>query len=152
MECWLSQRQFCEDLSPEVSSSLAKAIFRYIDTHIDQSLTPDFLSATFRVSRSQLYRIFKPYEGVSRYVWERRMVKAMRMLANPIFSELAISAIAFKCGFSTEPHFSRSFKERFGVNPSAFRRDALDTYFNRSNEADGGQHYRHRFASWIREL
>ncbi len=152
MECWLSQNQFTEALSPEVSSGLAKAIFRHIDAHIDQPITPEQLCVLFRVSRSQLYRIFKPYEGVSRYVWERRMLKAMRMLANPIFSELAIGAVAFKCGFSTEPHFSRSFKERFGTSPSAFRRDALDAYFNGTGYSDHGQHYRDRFASWIREL
>lgn len=152
MECWLSQRQFGEELSPEVSSGLAKAIFRYIDAHIEEALTPDLLCAVFRVSRSQLYRIFKPYEGVSRYVWERRMMKSMRMLSNPIFSELAIGSIAFRCGFSTEPHFSRSFKERFGISPSAFRRDALDAHFNGASDDEAGQHYRQRFASWIREL
>ncbi|MDW3207688.1 MAG: helix-turn-helix domain-containing protein [Alphaproteobacteria bacterium] len=152
MECWLSQRQFSEDLSPEVSSGLAKSIFRHIDAHIEEPLSPEHLCGLFRISRSQLYRIFKPYEGVSRYVWERRMVKAMRMLSNPIFSELAIGTIAFKCGFSTEPHFSRSFKERFGINPSAFRRDALEACLNGGNGSDHGQHYRHRFASWIREL
>ncbi|MBO6835733.1 MAG: helix-turn-helix domain-containing protein [Alphaproteobacteria bacterium] len=152
MECWLSQRQFSEDLSPEVSSGLAKSIFRYIDAHIEEALSPDLLCTMFRVSRSQLYRIFKPYEGVSRYLWERRMVKSMRMLSNPIFSELAIGSIAFRCGFSSEPHFSRSFKERFGVSPSAFRREALNTYPTGAQDDELGQHYRQRFASWIREL
>lgn len=153
MECCLADRPVGEgDMSPEVSSGLAKAIMRHIDENIDQPLKPDRLAAAFRVSRSQLYRMFKPYDGVSRYIWERRMTRSMRMLASPLFAEMAIGSIAFRCGFTTEQHFSRSFKERFGMSPSHFRRDALEAHLARTDEAGDARDPRRLFATWIEEL
>jgi AraC-like DNA-binding protein len=153
MACWLADRRIeDDDLSAEVSSGLGKAIMRHIDGALDQALTPESLAATFRVSRSQLYRIFKPHGGVSHYIWERRMTKSMRMLANPMFADLNVSAIAFSCGFSSEPHFSRSFKERFGVSPSQFRKDALQSQLERASGGSGIDDQHRRFATWIRQL
>jgi AraC-like DNA-binding protein len=34
-----------------------------------------------------------------------------------------ILAIALECGFSSATHFSHSFRQRFGMTPSAFRRN-----------------------------
>ncbi len=36
-------------------------------------------------------------------------------------SELTIEEVAYRCGFESPPHFSRSFKNRVGVSPSMFR-------------------------------
>jgi len=36
-------------------------------------------------------------------------------------SELTVEEVAYRCGFESPPHFSRSFKGRTGVSPSRFR-------------------------------
>ena len=43
-------------------------------------------------------------------------------------SDRTISEIAFAWGFSSSAHFSRAFRKRFGVTPTAFRRGDRGTY------------------------
>ncbi len=47
-----------------------------------------------------------------------RNLEAARLLRQ---SELSITEIGYICGFADSAHFSRSFKKRHGVSPSAFR-------------------------------
>lgn len=153
MNCWLGDRPFRqEDLAPEVSAGLARAIREHIDAHIEQPLRPEHLAVRFRVSRSQLYRMFKAHDGVARYIWERRLTKSMRMLGSPLFAETSVSAVAYRCGFSSEPHFSRSFKERFGMTPSRFRQDALEALALRADPPANDEDVHRRFAAWVRNI
>jgi len=153
MDLWLPHSASSRgEAAPEVSVALGRAIARYIDNHIDEVLSPERLVTVFRISRSQLYRIFKPHDGVSRYVWGRRLLKSRRMLANPMFDTISVSAVAFQCGFATEPHFSRSFKERFGVSPSQFRNEARQAGIQRLRANDDQAFGHIGFASWVREL
>ena len=150
MEGWLSQDgRLGEDLSQAVSSALAKSIFRYIEGHLDKDITPDHLAARFRMSRTQLYRIFKSFGGVSHYVWERRINRSMRMLSDPAFADMNIATIAFRAGYTSEAHFSRSFKARFGMNPRQFRRECLEALLLRERDGMDDADRSVRFAQWI---
>lgn len=62
-------------------------------------------------------------EGVSLmdWMWDRRLERAMGVLADPAFRAVSIQAIALKFGFVDQAHFSRRFKQRFGVTPSEAR-------------------------------
>ncbi|WP_198024746.1 AraC family transcriptional regulator [Bradyrhizobium sp. Cp5.3] len=55
------------------------------------------------------------------YVVERRLAEARRMLGDPRFSDHAIGDIALRCGYGDMPHFSRSFRRRFGMTPTDAR-------------------------------
>ncbi len=35
---------------------------------------------------------------------------------------LSLEEIAYECGFSSHPHFTRVFRQRFRMTPHAFRR------------------------------
>lgn len=125
MEGWLSQEgRLSEDSPPEVSAALGKSIQLYIEQHLSEPMTPQKLAAKFRISRSQIYRIFAPYDGVARYVWERRMLRSRRMLSEFSLNHLTIGTIGYECGFLSESHFSRTFKSRFGVSPREMRMEA----------------------------
>lgn len=52
-----------------------------------------------------------------------RLEKAHSLLANERFASLSIDEISWQCGFSDASHFRRRFRSRFGVTPSAFRRE-----------------------------
>jgi AraC-like DNA-binding protein len=39
-----------------------------------------------------------------------------------MFASLSISEICFRWGFNGSAHFSRSFKERYGVSPRDYRK------------------------------
>lgn len=56
-----------------------------------------------------------------RYLLARRLDQCRRSLAAPAQAHLQIGEIAFLWGFNDLAHFSRAFKERFGLSPRAWR-------------------------------
>ncbi|MBO9707872.1 MAG: helix-turn-helix domain-containing protein [Caulobacter sp.] len=87
---------------------------------LESNLTPVRISEALGVSRSTLYRLFEPLGGVTAYIWERRLHLARAALLDPKRGR-RISEIAFQCGFSSEAHFSRSFRRAFNIRPSDLR-------------------------------
>lgn len=153
LEGWLSQDgHLPQENSRDVSSALGKSIRRYIERHLSETLSPQELATTFRISRTQIYRIFEADEGVTRYIWERRMLRSLRMLSQPVFAHLAIGTIAFECGFSRESHFSRSFKSRFGQSPSQLRAQALGMQNGKDSLLSSSSDETAHFSDWIRNL
>ncbi len=153
LEGWLSQEgQMPEEQTNDVSAAIGKSIRRYIEKHLSEPLSPQELAATYRISRSQIYRIFEPDGGVTRYVWERRMQRSLRMLSQPIFNNYAIGTIAFECGFSSESHFSRSFKSRFGRSPSHVRAESFGVQIDHKTLFNSSDDETAHFANWIHEL
>lgn len=153
MENWLAtDKPLTYDSAPSVSAAIGKSICRYIDLHLAEPMTPETLAREFRVSRSQIYRMFAPTGGVARYILERRLRRCLRMLTQQLFNRLSIGAIGFACGLSSESHFSRSFRSRYGLSPSEARAAAFD--LNRIGEAenDGTRSGMPPFAAWIRQL
>jgi AraC-like DNA-binding protein len=87
---------------------------------LEPSLNPARISEALGVSRSTLYRLFEPLGGVTAFIWERRLHLARAALLDPKRAR-RISEIAFQCGFSSEAHFSRSFRKAFNIRPSDLR-------------------------------
>jgi AraC-like DNA-binding protein len=110
---------------------------------LEPSLNPARISEALGVSRSTLYRLFEPLGGVTAYIWERRLHLARAALLDPKRAR-RISEIAFQCGFSSEAHFSRSFRKAFNIRPSDLRSlqpalgDEPDTPFSRWNDTVKG--------------
>jgi len=67
-------------------------------------------------------------EGLScsKFVVERRLVRAYEMLFDSQCSERTITAIAYTAGFSDLSHFNRAFCRRFGMTPSDVRHACRD--------------------------
>lgn len=62
-------------------------------------------------------------EGISLmdWMWDRRLDRARAVLADPAYRAVSIQAVAIKFGFVDQAHFSRRFKQRFGMTPSEAR-------------------------------
>ncbi len=75
----------------------------------------------FRFSKSCGYALFKKHLGVSFRICLRhvRLAKAEEVLRNTTYT---ISEIAYLCGFASLSTFSRVFKEKYGENPSTYRK------------------------------
>jgi transcriptional regulator GlxA family with amidase domain len=73
------------------------------------------------MSRAQLYRKFKSLTDttVNDYLQNFRLYKAKEML---LHSGLNVSEVAYETGFKNLSHFSRSFKEAFGVTPGSTKK------------------------------
>ncbi|CAN0543620.1 unnamed protein product, partial [Laminaria digitata] len=46
-------------------------------------------------------------------------------LISPLHAQESISEVAYRWGFSSSAHFSRSFRDHFGLSPREHRRSGL---------------------------
>jgi AraC-like DNA-binding protein len=85
----------------------------------DPDLSVVRIAAELNISTSCLTRALKA-NGLSpmRYAWSLRLEHATRLLAGA--PQGAIQEIAYQCGFASAAHFSRAFKERYGMTPRAY--------------------------------
>lgn len=81
---------------------------------------PARLAEQLGVSRATLYRVFAPLGGVRRQIQERRLLAAHEALSDPL-EPRRLARIASDLGFGSAALFSRSFRERFGQSPDAYR-------------------------------
>ena len=91
-----------------------------IEAHVLSSISVPQLAALTHMSVSTFKREFKRVYNASpaAYLLERRLSKAAELL---VLSEQRLSDIAFDCGFNNLSHFSKAFKQQFGVPPSAYK-------------------------------
>ncbi|CAN5226548.1 acetamidase/formamidase family protein [soil metagenome] len=72
----------------------------------------------------------KLFEGVNdsfgRYLRMRRLERSRADLVNPMYLHLSITDICFRWGFNDAGHFSRSFREQYGVSPRVYRAELGD--------------------------
>ncbi|WP_343633650.1 ATP-binding protein [Fluviicola sp.] len=89
-------------------------IVRNID---DSDYSVNELSSDLAVSRSQLHRKLAALTGFSttNFIRMVRLEKAKDLLLN---GDGTITEIAYKCGFSSQSYFTKSFTEHFGKSPS----------------------------------
>lgn len=82
--------------------------------------TVDEMANFVGLSRSGLQHLYKKTFGVSLIedLISGRLEKAKSLLAR---SQLTIAEIAAKCGYKTEFHFMRQFKQKTSFTPSEFR-------------------------------
>ena len=153
LENWLSGGHTTDLDESGISGALDKVVKRYIERHLAEPLNPALIASAFRISRSQLYRIFDEVGGVSRYIWNRRLRRAMRMLTQATYQRLPIIAIAFECGFTSEAHFSRAFRAYYGTPPSKARADARANQIQSvESQPKTNKPYRTDLADWLRSL
>jgi AraC-like DNA-binding protein len=90
-------------------------IKRFIEQNLASSeLSPGLICRHVGVSRSQLYRLFAGSAGVAHYI---RSCRLLRARAELLSSTAGVASVAHSCGFSSHAHFSRVFKQHFGLTP-----------------------------------
>lgn len=110
-----------QEPAAEVLGGLALARARqFIDRHAAQPIEIEAVAAAACVSRATLYRIFRPFGGVSEYIWHARLELARKYLSDPT-NFRKIGAIAADVGFECNAHFSRRFSEAYGFSPRNLR-------------------------------
>ena len=95
----------------------------YIHQHLaDAHLSSFSIAKALNISKSYLYSLFQGEDTtVNRYIWDLRLEKSRADLANPLHSHRTITEIAFAWGFNNSTHFSRMFKDRFGLSAREYR-------------------------------
>lgn len=92
----------------------------YINQHYTESLSLSTLATEYYLNFSYASSLFKKTTGqtFSEYLTELRMKRAKDLLADPAMS---ISEVGTQCGYEDSYYFSKVFKKRYGVTPSAYR-------------------------------
>ena len=92
-----------------------------MEANLEEPMSLDELSRHVGLSRRQLERLFQKHVRCvpTRYYLNLRLARARQLLlqtARPIVD------IAFACGFVSAPHFSKCYRDHFGVPPREERR------------------------------
>jgi AraC-like DNA-binding protein len=82
-------------------------------------LSVERIAAELNMSTRSLTRALQ-VQGLSamRHVWAMRLEHAARLLADA--PPGGIQTIAYRCGFANPAHFSRAFRQRYGITPREY--------------------------------
>lgn len=96
---------------------------KYIMANIqDQSLSPAVIAKAGGMSTRYLHWLFKATnETVNQYIFHQRLNLCARDLMNPHMKHRKLIDIAFFWGFLDASHFSKRFKQQYGMSPRFFR-------------------------------
>jgi len=104
-----------------LKQQLSKSLVQYISTHAaDPELTPAKAAHHFRISVRYVHRLLEDSgDTFSKVLLKRRLEKC----ADDLRADKghSIGEVAFRWGFNDLSHFSRSFKNQFGVSPRDYR-------------------------------
>jgi AraC-like DNA-binding protein len=102
---------------------MRQRILNFVEAHLpDSSLDCQTIAAAHGISVRYLNKLFEDDElPLSEWIWSRRLEKARTAIERSRMTGQSISQIAYDWGFKDPAHFSRAFKIRYGVTPSALR-------------------------------
>lgn len=109
--------------APDISTvelNELKAILDYINDHYCEEISKTTLIQIANLSYDRIRHLFKHAVGTSikQYILNKRFALAKKLLFS---TQLPITQIVFECGFESTSLFSRQFKSRTSLTPSAYR-------------------------------
>ena len=112
-----------DTLGSNTQPALLHRIYDAIERKLgDPDITPARVAQMEGISERYLQKLFaSTRDNFTHYLRERRLQRCWTYLASAAEAHRSVSDIAFGCGFSDAAHFSRSFRDRFGLSPTAFR-------------------------------
>ena len=114
----------------QMSKEDKEFIHRLVDVIQAQMANADIdmehIAAALSLSRKQLRTRVMAVTGLTpvAYVLQVRLNYARRMILN---EDTSLTSIASKCGFQNLSHFSKAFKQQFGLSPLQFRK-SMDSF------------------------
>lgn len=100
---------------------LFSKIDHYITSHISEDINISSLCLEFKISRTRLYALCNQYipGGIATYIKTKRLTKAKELLQS---TDMSVSEISQKVGFSDYNYFIKSFKKHYGVSTKIMRK------------------------------
>ena len=117
------------DIAPDrmkPQALLAVSVREYIEANLsDPQLSPASIAAAHFISTRHLHNVFhESGTTVATWIRSQRLDGARRELRDPLLAGKPVGAVAARWGFLDAAHFSRTFRDAFGVSPSDWRRGA----------------------------
>lgn len=93
----------------------------YVSLHYASSLSVAEMAAALGISRNYLFTLFQKNLGCSpfEYITAFRLSRGKDLLLQTDYS---IGSIAYSCGYEDPAVFSKAFKKKYGINPSALQK------------------------------
>ncbi|WP_458114293.1 helix-turn-helix domain-containing protein [Arthrobacter sp. R1-13] len=115
------------DIAPDQmkpQALLAVSVREYIEANLsDPLLSPASIAAAHFISTRHLHNVFhESGTTVASWIRSQRLDGARRELRDPLHAGRSVGAVAARWGFLDAAHFSRIFRDAFGVSPSDWRR------------------------------
>lgn len=109
-------------------------LFALIKQHLDEPMDVSRLARWAHLSPSRLHALFQEHLGTTpmRYVRSLRLDEARRRLAG---TTEPVQIVAAATGFVSPFHFSRAFRQAFGLSPSQYREQHRDLRRNGTADA-----------------
>lgn len=129
--CQALNREADGDDGPMTAVQVAH--YRRVGAAIDARLmTPDLslsdIAVAAGLSPRYVQRLFELRDdSFSRHIRQKRLERSRADLMDISQNAVGIAQIAHRWGFASASHFSRSFRDAFGVSPRALRADNHDT-------------------------
>jgi transcriptional regulator GlxA family with amidase domain len=127
---WFLHTQIRQSAAPQrmklrerynVSNPTVLATLERIERSLEEPETREALADAAGVSLRQLERLFKAHLGrtLHEHYLDLRLERARALVTQ---TAMPVIEVAFACGFVSAPHFSRTYKARFGLSPAFERR------------------------------
>jgi AraC-like DNA-binding protein len=113
----------------------------YIESHLrDADLSISKLAHVAHCTKRYLHMAFQQEkDSISEHILKLRLERCLEDLRNPAFAHRSITDVAYSWGFNNSNHFSRCFKQVYGISP----RDSRMEFGGLLSHGNG----RHRIAS-----
>lgn len=98
-------------------------VLRYVHANLrDPALNLDLIAGAAGCSKRYLHKLFcGEAETLGEYLWRARLARVREELSVPALRGRSITEIAFSWGFNSSAHFSRVFRDRYGLSPRSYR-------------------------------
>lgn len=107
---------FCQ--SEPDKNGLAAAL-NFIKQHLSEQLNIETLARVACMSRSKFFAEFKQHLGCTPIAFQQQL--RLKQASNALKRGENITATCFALGFTNTSHFSRCFKQFYGITPSQYR-------------------------------
>ena len=97
----------------------------FMEAHLSEEVTLEALADVAGMPRTRFIKAFRNAVGETPYQHLlRKRLEAARV--SIMASSSSLAETAFACGFSSQQHLTGHFSSRFGITPSAFRKQVLN--------------------------
>jgi AraC family transcriptional regulator len=109
-----------------LGSARLRRVKELVLAKMEHDLSLDEMAQSVELSTAHFARMFRKSTGQTphQFVLRQRLERASAMLRVP---DARVLDVAVACGFKTQQHFAQVFRDVYGVSPTEYRQDFLDS-------------------------
>jgi AraC family transcriptional regulator len=121
-----------------LGSARLRRIRELVHAKMEDDLSLDEMAQSVGLSIAHFARMFRKSTGETphQFVLRQRLERAKAMLRAP---DARVLDVAVACGFKTQQHFAQVFRDVWGVSPTEYRQDFVDSEATWASET-GSEH------------